>query len=313
MSFKIITEDQAIETTSLIAVIYGEPGIGKTSVSFTTESPILLDFDGGIQRAANRKTAVRVNNWEGVTDLINSKEFAKLNPKTIIVDTAGTMLDNYIADYVKRDDPKNSRRGGELSLQGYGAMKSRFQQFVNWAKSQKKNVVFIAHADADRSGDDTQWKPKLTGGSYDILRESADLVGFMYASKNSRVINFTPSANHVGKDCAEIGVVEVPHYSIGEYETFLQDLINRTLDKMNSLSEKQVEIRKMIEDYKEDIKSLTTADEANAQISLLAEEEKGVRIQMFNALRKHCETVGVKYSGREKKFYDVKPVSDEEE
>lgn len=314
MSFKIISETDPIETSSLIAVIYGEPGIGKTSVSFTTESPILLDFDGGLQRAVNRKTGVRVDNWEGVTALTQSKEFEDLNPQTIIVDTAGTMLDNYIADYVKRDDPKNSRRGGELSLQGYGAMKSRFQQFVNWAKTQKKNVVFIAHSDADKSGDDTQWKPKLTGGSYDILRESADLVGFMYASKNSRVINFRPSANHVGKDCAEIGVVEVPHYSAADYDTFFQDLINRTLSKMNALSEKQAAIRSLVSDYKKDIKGLTTAKEANAQISLLAEEEKGVRVQMFNALRKHCETVGVKYSGKDKEFYDVKTsASDEEE
>src|SRR5690625_3193934 len=90
MSFKIISETDPIETSSLIAVIYGEPGIGKTSVSFTTGNPILIDFDGGIQRAANRKTAVRVDNWEGVNSLIASKDFEKLNPQTIIVDTAGT-------------------------------------------------------------------------------------------------------------------------------------------------------------------------------------------------------------------------------
>lgn len=303
-NFQIISETDVVETKSLISVIYGEPGIGKTSLGFTTDSPILLDFDGGLQRSVGRKTAVRVNNWEGVTELLKSKEFAQLNPKTIVIDTAGTMLDNYIADYVKRDDPKNSRRGGELSLQGYGAMKTQFQQFVNWAKNQNKNILFIAHSADDRNGDDVQFKPKLTGGSYDILRECADLVGYMYASKNNRVINFKPSASHVGKDCAEIGVVEVPHYTANEYSTFFQDLIDTTLEKMNALSAEQVEIRKMLDGFREDIKTLDSAKEANNQVEIIKENPKAIAVQMFNILKSVAEGVGIEYDSKERKFIE---------
>lgn len=209
MKFKLIKEGEQVRTESLTAVIFGEPGVGKTSVSMTTENPILLDFDMGLQRAVNRKTAVRVDDWSGVMELIQSSDFKQLAPETIIVDTAGTMLDNYIADYVRKDDPKNSRRGGELSLQGYGAIKNVFKQFMDWAKKQGVNLIFVAHATERRDGDDTQFIPKMTGGSYDILRESSDLIGYMHTSKSQRVIDFTPKSTHIGKDCAEIGLVEI--------------------------------------------------------------------------------------------------------
>jgi|SRR5690625_954257 len=301
-NFKVISETDIVETKSLIAVIYGEPGVGKTSVSFTTENPVLLDFDGGLHRSKGRKTAVRVSNWEGVNEFLLSKQFKTLNPKTVVIDTAGTMLDNYIADYVKRIDRKNSRRGGELSLQGYGAMKMVFNQFVNWAKTQGRNIIFIAHAEGFKNGDDVQFRPELTGGAYNILRQSSDLIGFMHSSTKGLVIDFSPSPSHIGKDCAEIGTVSVPHFSKAEYKSFLQDLINKTLDKMNNLSEEQVVIKKMIDEYAEDIKDIETAEDANVQIQVIAENEKAIAVEMFEILKKECESKGIIYNRKTKKF-----------
>jgi len=306
MSFTIFKQGDQVKTESLTAVIYGEPGIGKTSVSMTTDNPILLDFDMGLQRAVNRKTAVRVDSWNGVMELIESKDFEKLNPKTIIIDTAGTMLDNYIAEYVKKDDPKNSRRGGELSMSGYGSMKNVFKQFMDWAKKQGKNLIFLAHSKERTEGDDVVFIPKMTGGSYDILRESSDLIGFMYASKNSRVINFNPSPNHIGKDCAEIGVIEVPHYTDEHYPTFIQDLIDKTLNKMNAMGEAQTAVLEMLNEYRETVKGIKTVEDANIQIDVISEEEsKTTKIQLFNILKNHCESIGIQYDSKTKKFADV--------
>ncbi len=305
MSFKIFKTGEQVKTECLTAVIYGEPGVGKTSVSMTTNNPILLDFDVGLQRAVNRKTAVRVDSWQGVMELIKSKDFSSLNPKTIIIDTAGTMLDNYIAEYVKKDDPKNSRRGGELSLNGYGAIKNVFKQFMDWANKQGKNLIFLAHSKERNEGDDTVFIPKMTGGSYDILRESSDLIGYMHTSKNSRVIDFTPRANHIGKDCAEIGVIEVPHYTHENYPTFIQDLIDKTLTTMNAMGEEQQAVLEMLNEYRETVKSVESAVDANIQIDVISEEEnKTKKIQLFGILKKQCESIGIKYDSKTKKFID---------
>ena len=213
MAIKFIPATEKVKTESLIAVIYGEPGIGKTSVASTTEQSILIDFDMGLQRTVKRAMAVRVETWNDVVQLQQSNEFLDYKPKTLIIDTAGTMLDNYIGVHVIEENPKNSTKGGAISLTGYGAMKAVFNQFKNWASSLNINLVFVCHDANEMDGDDNKKKPKMTGGSYQILRESADLIGYMYMKGKNRVIDFTPADWKVGKDCASIGSVVVPDAS----------------------------------------------------------------------------------------------------
>jgi hypothetical protein len=302
--FKIINKTDAVITETLTALIYGEPGIGKTSISFTTDNPILLDFDGGIQRACYRQTAIRVEKWEDVIEFQESSELKKFAPKTIIIDTVGTMLDNYLASYVKTVDPKNMRRGGELSLQGYGAMKDAFFQFKNWAKSQRCNIVFIAHVTTMEEGDNTKFIPKVTGGSYDILRQECDLIGYMYSNKNRRVIDFNPADSHIGKNCAEFQLLEIPSYTEnGKFTSYFQNLINATLEKMNSLSEVQTEAVKKMESFKEGLEMITDLDTVELCFdNIQQEKERALQLQQFNLLKAKADSLGIKYNSKEKKF-----------
>lgn len=292
MSFKVITKTDAVITETLTALIYGDPGIGKTSLASTTESPVLLDFDGGIQRACYRQTAIRIEKWEDIIEFQKSPELKQLSPKTLIIDTAGTMLDNYLANYVKTIDPKNMRRGGELSLQGYGAMKDTFNQFKNWAVSLKCNLVFIAHTTTQEEGDNTKFIPKVTGGSYDILRQGCDLIGYVYSNKNKRVIDFNPTDSHIGKNCAEFPLLEIPVYTDSSYPTYFQDLINRTLGKMNQLNEAQTEAVKKIEDYRTSLEKIEDVKSLNEHLNELSDEkDRTIALQKFALLKDHAKTI----------------------
>lgn len=305
--FKIINKTDAVITETLTALIYGEPGIGKTSLAFTSENALLLDFDGGVQRACYRQTAVRIEKWEDIIELQKSTELKQLAPKTLIIDTAGSMLDNYLANYVKLIDPKNSRRGGELSLQGYGAMKDAFYQFKNWAKSLKCNLIFIAHTTTQEEGDNTKFIPKVTGGSYDILRQTCDLVGYIYSNKNKRVLDFNPTDNHIGKNCAEFGILEIPSYLDSSYPLFFQSLIEKTLDKMNKLSEKQVAALKILKDYELAINPIEGVDELNVELANLKNEhERALQLQKFALLKIHASKINCKYDEKLKAFQCTK-------
>ena len=37
-------------STTIKALIYGQPGLGKSTLGLSTPSPVLLDFDGGVKR-----------------------------------------------------------------------------------------------------------------------------------------------------------------------------------------------------------------------------------------------------------------------
>jgi hypothetical protein len=219
------------------------------------------------------------------------------------------LLDNYIANYVKKEEPKNCRRGGELSLQGYGAMKNVFQQFLEWAMGEQINLIFIAHLTEEKDGDNVKYIPKVTGGSYDILRQTMDLIGFIESNLNKRVIDFAPRDRHIGKDCAEIGMVELPDYRKSEFRTFMDDIIKKTLDRMNSLADNQAAILQKILDFEVRLTQLNP-DKCNALIeSLRKENDKALQAQMFAMLRSYAERSGMRYDTKLKAFANVQDTS----
>ena len=57
---------------ALSALIYGQPGMGKTTLALSSPQPLLLDFDGGVHRvnAAHRVDTVQISKWEEVDEVL---------------------------------------------------------------------------------------------------------------------------------------------------------------------------------------------------------------------------------------------------
>lgn len=161
MALNIVTSAQPLHIQNLIVFIYGDPGVWKTSLAFTTKNPILFDFDKGAYRASNRKDTVQINAWSEVANFTAND----LNGyDTIIIDTAGQVLD-MISDTLKQD-VKNIRRGSnELSMQGYGKLGSIFTNWLKMLRNMGKDIVILAHAGEDKDGDNIIKRPDMVGSS----------------------------------------------------------------------------------------------------------------------------------------------------
>lgn len=107
MALKITKASDPLAVNRLSIVLYAAPGLGKTSVAFTADAPLLLDFDNGSHRAVNRKDSVRVSDWSDVAG-ITADDLAPF--KTVIMDTAGRALDALTVDII-RANPKHGRGG----------------------------------------------------------------------------------------------------------------------------------------------------------------------------------------------------------
>jgi hypothetical protein len=188
MALKITRAADPIKVERLNMVIYGPPGIAKTSLAFTADNPLLLDFDNGSHRAANRKDVVRVEDWSDVAAM-TAEDLAPFN--TVIVDTAGRALDTLTVDII-RQNPKHGR-GGALTLQGYGELKSRFGSFLKLLNSFGKDVVLIAHMDEQRNGDDVVERLDVQGGSKGEIYKSADAMGRLTITNGQRRLMFRTS------------------------------------------------------------------------------------------------------------------------
>lgn len=256
MAIKITRASDPVTVDRLNICTYGPPGLGKTTAAFSAEAPLLLDFDGGVYRAMNRKDSVRIHSWEDIASL-NTDDLAPF--KTVIVDTVGRALDMLASDIIKRD-PKMGR-GGALQLQGYGRLKADFAAFLKLLNSAGKDVILIAHMDEQRAGDDVIERIDATGASKNEIYKQADAMGRIVLRNGKRTLVFDPTEAAFGKNPGRLPALEIPNPP----GAFMAEVIARIKAELNALTEEQRQAQKVIDELRGVFNEFTTAEEFNAK------------------------------------------------
>lgn len=266
MALNIVTSVQPLNVHNIIALIYGDPGIWKTSLAFTADKPLLFDFDKGAYRAYNRKDSVQIGNWYEVAKF-SAEELAPYN--TIIIDTAGRALD-MIADSLKSDS-RNTRKDGQLSQQGYGALGGIFTNWLKMLRSMGKDIVLLAHTSEDKNGDDVIKRPDMVGGSKREAYKIADIMGYM-TTQNSRqgsitALNFVPHVTYLAKDSGNIGNVVVA--PMIDAPNQLAEIIQATKDHINSMSTEAAQAHQDLSNVRTELLTAENAKDFNNLVASL--------------------------------------------
>jgi phage nucleotide-binding protein len=197
---------------TLSVLIYGQPGIGKTTFGVSAPDAVLFDYDGGVQRinGAHQVPTLQPTSWEDTNLALQELETEMPEIKTIVIDTVGKMLD-YMTSYIIKNDPKMAMRDGSLSLKGYGVRKQMFINLLKRLSVMGKNVIFIAHEREERRGEETFKRPEIGGSSANDLIKELDLVGYMYAVGKERCITFDPQEYYYAKNTCNLPpVIKIP-------------------------------------------------------------------------------------------------------
>ncbi len=267
---KITKSTEAIEVKTLTACIYAPPGVGKTSMAFTAEKPLLLDFDKGSYRSQNRGDVVQIEKWADVAGITGDD----LKPySTLVVDTTGRALDALSADIIAQN-PKMGR-GGALTLQGYGELKSKFVAWVKLVRSFGLDVVLIAHSDEQRNGDEMIERLDMQGGSKNEIYKVADLMGRIYLLGGKRTLNLSPTDTAFGKNPAGLAPIEVPHF--GAAPNFLAGVIAQTKAALNKMSADQTVVATAQAEWKDRIDECLTPEDFDNLIEPIKAADPSVR------------------------------------
>ncbi len=301
---KIIKATDQLTIPPLTVLIYGQEGVGKTTLGLNANQPLLLDFDKGLHRSGARGNAITIDSWEDIIQIMNYstldedlKEMIR-SSKTIVIDTLGKLQDVLI-QYIVSQDYKMGNKNGGLSLQGYGVLASSFRQFITSLKSMGKDIVLIAHENEDKQGDTTAFRPDVTGKSYSFVRREVDLVGRFYMNNNQRVINFNPTDNSVGKNCANFEIITDPN---------IGDIILKTKQHMESVNKLQLSLLEEIKEYKAKIDICTKAEEINNLIEpIKIIESQIIRQQVMALFQKKTKELELTYLKDKKIFIDKEP------
>jgi phage nucleotide-binding protein len=304
-----------LEINSTIKMlVYGQPGIGKTTIALSSPQPVLFDFDGGVSRInkAHQCPTLQVENWEQVLEALTELEKGEVPCKTIVVDTAGKMLD-FMSDYIMRNDPKMKMRDGSLALKGYGQRKVMFVNLLKRVSMMGKHIVFVAHEKEDKDGETRIVRPDMSGSSLGDLLKELDLVGYMQAYGKDRTICWSPQERFYAKNTCNLPAWEKVPVIIDEQGGISgeNDFLTKTFEGYAAYLKQQSQLgddyTALVSQIGDDVAVVKDAATANAFIKKMGEYthiwDSLARARRLFAAR--VEELGLKYNKAKKLYEDA--------
>jgi adenosyl cobinamide kinase/adenosyl cobinamide phosphate guanylyltransferase len=183
------------------AMIYGQAVMGKTTLALSAPRTLLLDFDGGVHRvnSGHQVDPVPVHNWKEANEVL--KEDLR-DYDTIVVDTIGKMMDFIILSACNGKIPQ---------IRDWNRINQEFSSFTRNISALNKNVIYVAHRDVRKEGDDNVFIPALRDKSYTAIVTELDLLGYVEAKGSIRTITFDPTSRNDGKNTCNLpGLMDIP-------------------------------------------------------------------------------------------------------
>jgi hypothetical protein len=281
MALRIVPASDPLPVENIVLTIYAAPGLGKSSLSFTADKPLMLDFDRGSYRAATRGDSVPVSSWADVASM-TAEDLAPYS--TIILDTAGRALDALASDIIA-GNPKAGRGDGSLTLQGYGTLKSRFAQWQSFLRSLKKDLVIVCHMDEQKNGDETQERIDAQGASRNEIYKSSDaMCRIRLDSKDARYLDFDPRQGGFGKNPAQLPKIAFPNPH--ENPRVLAEVIDQIKTSINAMTEGQAAARAEREGWEMEFVVADGIEKFNERIVPRMKERGGLYLQLAASVAK---------------------------
>lgn len=297
--------------STIKALVYGQPGLGKSTLALSTPNPVLFDFDGGIQRVngAFQCPTLQVQNWNEVLQALQELETQSNDFKTIVIDTAGKMLD-YMSTYIIQQDNRLGKRDGSLTLQGFGARKIMFINFLKRVSMMGKHVIFVAHEREEKDGDIRIVRPEIGGSSAGDLIKELDLVGYMQAIGNKRTISWTPQEKFYAKNTCnlppmqEIPVIIDAQGKIIGHNEFMSNIFDNYDSYLKQESNTRKEYDELISEIEGEVACISDAEQANSYVLSMKDKKQiwDSNAHAKSLITDRCKELGLKFNKNTKKY-----------
>ena len=299
--------------TTVKMMIYGQAGMGKTTLALSAPKPLLLDFDNGVKRVNENHLndsvgIVQVSCWQDVLSVLNED---LSDYQTIVVDTVGKMMDFIISFKCGQKQPK---------VQDWTAINTEFKNFVDRLSGLGKHIIFVAHRDTRKGAkDDTVYIPALRERNYNSIVTELDLLGYLEMKNEQgyvkRSITFDPTDVNDGKNtCMLPGVMYMQTIldkngnPTGANDFIEKQIITKYQQMIGSKQARVNEYNKALAEIEESISTITDAKGANHFLQHIGEYSgfgNSLIMKARDLFGKKVKALGLVYNKESKQYEDA--------
>lgn len=205
---KIVNTSEPQARPSVVMMVYGMGGVGKTTFAATAPNPLLLDCENGSKYFGMRGISLDVQlikDWADLQDRDLLSAIKSDTYDTVIVDPIGEAMEKLIENLKKVGGKKFVQSDGSLTIAGWGEAKNRMRNFVKFLRDTGKNVIFVAHVDEKGDEDRMVKRPMIATKISSEMVNLVDIVAYMtIASRDGedvRVLMVDPESDKmIAKD-----------------------------------------------------------------------------------------------------------------
>lgn len=310
---------ELIDSNKRIKVLVaGYPGIGKSTLGLSAPRPLHIDVDFGASRieARYRKPLIQPKSYQEVLDDLASTQMDDFD--TLVFDTGGKLID-LMKPWAIKNDPKNGKRDGSLSLQGYGTVGREFVRLMDYCFYElDKNVVVLFHAVEEKDGDSTRLRLMVEGQTKNNVWIPMDLGGFMEIVGNDRTMGFSNCERYYAKGTRGInGLRKIPPLDEKTPNDFLTKLFEeynaRDAHDMEAALKQKEEYGKVMGQGLAAINAINCAEDANGAVAKMKELKHVLtsEAELKDAFHKRVTELGLVLDKESKTYSDPAPAKEE--
>lgn len=175
-----ITDAPSVQQS--IIVLYGPPGVGKSTLIAKRPDTICVDIEGGLKRTTASRIDPPKQGWNRDLLMQAVDVCAKTSRSCIAIDTIDR-VEMIIKKAVADAHPKSNGNIANIPYgAGYDQLYAWFAEFYNALKNTGKDLVLVAHAgqvkDPSPGGERTIYGPNLYKKNNDLLIQDSTAILF---------------------------------------------------------------------------------------------------------------------------------------
>lgn len=280
-------------------------------MGLSAPKPLLIDVDFGINRtmASVRKDYIQPETYEELLQDLVPNNLADY--ETIVIDTGGKLLE-LMKNYVIKNDIKNAKKDGTLSLQGYGAVAREFTRFMNYIYFDlRKHCVIIFHAVEEKQDEETKLRILVEGSTKNTVWQNVELGGFIEMRGNKKTIGFDNCERYFAKSSFGIrGLHEIPELNGNIPNDFLTKLFeqaNKNIQEESKVFEQERnEYQEVMDKYIPIIDTMTAENvQEVSDLMQTIEHKLTSKKELTDRFKKRLVSLNMQWN-KETKQYEVK-------